>query len=217
MTANLIVIPAETSPTAPHRSTSASRPPANTDQNRASQHRASQHRADQYQAGQHRASRLIRAQPWIDNVVDRRGFDPRDRYVDTYWLGVIGPTATWIMRRLAEAFDQCPDGFAIPVDALAASIGVSAAKGAASPFDRAVGRCLRFGLARPNRTLSTTRPDDLVLDVRRRLPQVPARSLRRLPEHLINTHDDWIREHHRQCRPHRTPDRRPADHLNPVG
>jgi hypothetical protein len=161
--------------------------------------------------------RLIRVQPWIDTVVDRRGFDPRDPYVDAYWLGIIGPTATWIMRRFAEAFDHCPEGFALGVDPLAASIGVSAAKGAASPFDRAVGRCLRFGLARPNRATSAKRSDDLVLDVRRRLPQIPARSLRRLPEHLIGAHDDWIREHHRQGRPDDRTDRGPAPVLVSAG
>ena len=48
--------------------------------------------------------------PWIDPVVDEHGHDPRSTYVEQFWLGVIGPTATWIMRRLAAGFDTEPSG-----------------------------------------------------------------------------------------------------------
>ncbi len=146
----------------------------------------------------HDKHRMIIVTPWVDQIIDRRGFDPRHIYVETYWLGVIGPTATWIMRRFAESFDHSPDGFTIAVDALAGSIGVSAAKGPSSPFDRALGRCLRFGLARPSPTAGRAESDDLVLEVRRRLPQLPTRSLHRLPDHLARTHQDWVAEHQRR-------------------
>ena len=42
----------------------------------------------------------ITVRPWIDPVVDDDGFDPRSRYVEVFWLGVLGPTATWLLRRL---------------------------------------------------------------------------------------------------------------------
>lgn len=145
----------------------------------------------------HHPGRSIIVTPWVDQIIDRRGFDPRHLYVETYWLGVIGPTATWIMRRFAESFDHSPGGFTMAVDALAGSIGVSAAKGVSSPFDRALGRCLRFGLARPGPIASHAERDDLVLEVRRRLPQLPTRSLRRLPDHLAHTHQDWVAQHQR--------------------
>ena len=44
----------------------------------------------------------IRVERWTDPVVDRRGHDPRSLYVERFWLGAIGPSATWIMRRLAD-------------------------------------------------------------------------------------------------------------------
>jgi hypothetical protein len=34
----------------------------------------------------------IVVRPWIDPVVDEDGFDPRSRYVELFWLGVLGPT-----------------------------------------------------------------------------------------------------------------------------
>ena len=30
-----------------------------------------------------------------------------------FWLGVLGPTATWLMRRLAAGLDHQPDGYQI--------------------------------------------------------------------------------------------------------
>lgn len=39
------------------------------------------------------AERVITVRPWIDPVVDEHGHDPRSRYVERFWLGVLGPTA----------------------------------------------------------------------------------------------------------------------------
>ena len=51
--------------------------------------------------------------PWVDPVVDALGFDPRSDYVELFWLGVIGPSTTWFMRRLAAGFDRSPEGFTL--------------------------------------------------------------------------------------------------------
>jgi hypothetical protein len=122
--------------------------------------------------------------PWIDPVVDRRGFDPRGAYVERYWLGVIGPTATWIMRRFAECFDIHPDGFVLDLDHTATSMGLSFTKNVASPFGKALNRCVMFGVAQPTSDGFT---------VRRRLPSVAQRHLRRLPEDVQAEHDEWAR------------------------
>ena len=34
-------------------------------------------------------------EPWPDDVIDTLGFDPRSGYVETYWLGILGPSTTW--------------------------------------------------------------------------------------------------------------------------
>jgi hypothetical protein len=108
--------------------------------------------------------------PWVDPVVDQHGHDPRSSYVERFWLGVIGPTATWIMRRLADGFDAEPGGYRVDLEHMAVAMGLSFTKGGASPFGKADG-----------------------LAVRRRLPQVAARHLRRLPDDLQAEHLEWAR------------------------
>jgi hypothetical protein len=122
--------------------------------------------------------------PWIDPVVDRRGHDPRSIYVERYWLGVIGPTATWIMRRFAECFDVHPDGFELDLDHTATSMGLSFSKNVASPFGKALHRCVMFGIAQPTSDGFT---------VRRKLPSVAQRHLKRLPDDVQAEHDEWVR------------------------
>ena len=56
-----------------------------------------------------------RSSPWDDPVVDRRGHDPRSAYVEQFWLSVLGPTATWLLRRLVAGFDHHPDGYELDV------------------------------------------------------------------------------------------------------
>ena len=87
----------------------------------------------------------VHVAPWRDPVVDRRGHDPRSAYVEQFWLGVLGPTATWLLRRLVAGFDHFPDGYDLDVGATARSLGLSVTKGTASPFNKAVQRCVMFG------------------------------------------------------------------------
>ena len=128
--------------------------------------------------------RTITVRPWPDPVLDAHGHDPRGAYVERFWLGVIGPTATWIMRRLADGFDDAPDGYVIDLDHTATTMGLSFHRGASSPFGKALHRCVMFGLAQAG-------DDGLV--VRRRLPQVAQRHLVRLPEDLQAEHLVWAR------------------------
>jgi hypothetical protein len=129
-------------------------------------------------------SPVVTIRPWLDPVVDEHGVDPRSAYVETYWLSVIGPTATWIMRRFAAGFDEEPSGFTVDLDHTATSMGLSYAKGAHSPFGRALQRCVMFGLAHP---LSDG------FAVRRRVPPVAHRHLRKLPPDVQAAHAEWQR------------------------
>ena len=124
----------------------------------------------------------VRITPWIDPVVDRRGHDPRSAYVEQFWLSILGPTATWIMRRLVAGFDDHPDGYDLDVDHAARALGLSVAKGTASPFARSIQRCVVFGMAAP-------RSDGWT--VRRRMPAISQRHLGRLPEPLQRRHAEW--------------------------
>jgi hypothetical protein len=103
-------------------------------------------------------------------------------YVELFWLGVLGPTATWLLRRLVAGFDNNPDGYDLDVPATARALGLSVSRGTASPFAKAVKRCMMFGVAHPMSEGWA---------VRRRLPVVPQRHLVRLPDDLRSAHRDW--------------------------
>jgi hypothetical protein len=122
--------------------------------------------------------------PWHDEVVDPIGFDPRSQYVELFWLNVLGPTATWLLRRMVTGLDEYPGGYELDLAETAAALGLSYSPAASNPFTRALGRCVLFGAAQPFGG---------GLAVRRRLPPVAARHLQRMPPHLRSAHDEWRR------------------------
>lgn len=128
-------------------------------------------------------SRSVVVQPWFDPVVDDDGFDPRSRYVEVFWLGVLGPTATWLIRRLVAGLEQSPDGYELDLHATAQAMGLSYTSGRSSPFSKALQRCVMFGLAHPF---------DGGLAVRRRIPPISFRHLRRMPESVQAAHASWL-------------------------
>lgn len=121
--------------------------------------------------------------PWQDPVVDEIGFDIRSDYVETFWLGVLGPTTTWLMRRIDVGFDHYPDGYELNLPETAAALGLTFQVGRMSPFARALQRCVMFGAARQA---------TYGLEVRRFLPPLSSRNLARLPEYLQRAHRDWL-------------------------
>ena len=97
---------------------------------------------------------------------------------------MLGPTATWLLRRLVAGFDGQPDGYELDVPATARALGLSVSKGLASPFAKAVKRCVMFGVAHDT-------SDGWA--VRRRLPAISQRHLVRLPDELQAAHNHWAR------------------------
>lgn len=128
----------------------------------------------------------IQVVPWHDPVVESRGYNIADPYVEMFWLPVLGPTATWLARRLASGLSQHPEGYSVHLPDLARGIGVMYTEGKHNPFTRAIQRCVMFGVAQQ----IATSPHS-VYAVREVLPQVPIRHLSRLPEQLRIAHHDW--------------------------
>ena len=128
--------------------------------------------------------RVLTIRPWIDPVVDDCGYDPRSRYVETFWLGVLGPTATWLLRRLVAGLDRQPDGCEIDLAVLARQMGLGFEVNRVTPFTRGIQRCVMFGLAH-------SIPSGLA--VRRRIPPVAHRHLKRMPDSVRVAHDQWQR------------------------
>ena len=125
---------------------------------------------------------VITVRPWVDPVIDDDGFDPRSRYVELFWLGVLGPTGTWLLRRLVARLEQSPDGYELDLPATARAMGLSYTVGRSSPFSKALQRCVMFGLAHPI---------DGGIAVRRRLPPISSRHLQRMPDDVQAAHRAW--------------------------
>lgn len=124
----------------------------------------------------------LEIRPWTDPVVDELGHDPRSHYVEHYWLGILGPSTTLLLRRLAQGFDAQPEGFTLPLADTARALGLGDKAGRHSPFLRALDRCCQFGIARRHHDQ---------LDVRRRIPPLTRVHLARLPESLQQEHRQW--------------------------
>lgn len=124
--------------------------------------------------------------PWRDETLDRIGFDPRSPYVERFWLGIIGPSTTWLLRRVAAGFDSSPEGFEMPLTETARALGLGEPAGRSSALFRTLNRMVQFDLARE------TGPGEL--EVMRRLPPLPRRHLVRLSPALQETHARWQAE-----------------------
>jgi hypothetical protein len=111
---------------------------------------------------------------------------PCSRYVELYWLGIIGPSTTWLLRRLTYGLEVHGDGFDLHLPETARSLGLGDKMGKNSPFRRALARLITFELARPHG------PGGLA--VRQHIPPLPLRHLSRLPDSLQRSHRRWLAE-----------------------
>jgi len=128
-------------------------------------------------------SDTVAIRPWPDEMLDRIGFDPRSPYVERFWLGIIGPSVTWLMRRIATGFDATPDGFEMPMAETARALGLGEPGGRNSAFFRTLNRMVQFDLAQ------VTNPGEL--QVMRRLPPLSRRQTSRLSPALAEAHERW--------------------------
>ncbi len=119
---------------------------------------------------------FLRVEPWHDPVIDKVGYDARSTYVETFWLPVLGPSTTWLLRHFTIRLESSPDGVDLDVEETARSLGLGERLGPNSPFARTIKRCVDFEMAEQ---LGPQR-----LAVRVRLPPLARRHLRRLPESI---------------------------------
>jgi hypothetical protein len=121
---------------------------------------------------------------WPDPVIDAVGHDVRSSYVERFWLGMLGPSATWLLRRLVQGLEDHPDGFDLDLALTATELGLGNRSGRHSPFFRSIERCCRFGAAQLI--------GEATLRVRRKLPPLTRLQLARLPEALQDAHQAWV-------------------------
>jgi hypothetical protein len=127
----------------------------------------------------YRDNSTLRIESWLDPVIDEVGHDPRSSYTETYWLPVLGPSTTWLLRRFAAHLDETPAGVELDTEELARGLGLGERSGPNAPFARTVKRCVDFQMAEWRESS---------LAVRRHLPPLARRHLRRLPESLQARH-----------------------------
>ena len=125
--------------------------------------------------------RTVLVRPWDDPVIDEHGHDPRSAYVERFWLPILGPSTTWLLRRLADGLDQRPEGYQLDLADLAGELGLALRSTRTSPLLRAVDRSCTFGAARQLGTGT--------LAVRRHLAPLSRRQVQRLPDHLRAEHE----------------------------
>ena len=109
--------------------------------------------------------------------------DARSTYVERYWLGILGPSATFLLRHLNDELDANPAGVLIRYDEVSAQMGTKGG-GKNSPFMRALTRLCQFEMTQMIR-------DDRRA-VRAHLPTLARRHVARLPEPLRQRHDFYV-------------------------
>ncbi len=123
--------------------------------------------------------------PWWDPGLATRGVDPRDPYVERFWLGTLGPSTVLLLRRFARGLDEHPEGFRVGVVDTSLALGLGRGTGRNAPITRTVNRAVSFDMMR--------RPDPGRLEVRTHLPLLGPRQLRHLPPLQRRLHDEWLR------------------------
>jgi hypothetical protein len=125
----------------------------------------------------------LHVEPWLDPIIDQRGYDPRSEYTEWFWLAVLGPSTVWLLRRVAATFDHRPDGFDLEIPECAAALGLTGGAGQNATFIRTLRRACQFQLVR--------RMDAATVEVRRYLPPLNRGQVLHLPSSLRVAHDEW--------------------------
>ena len=122
-------------------------------------------------------------EPWDDPTLAQYGFGVGDDYVETFWLSTLGPTATWLVRRLVTVLGDRPEAVRLDVAELSAALGIGSPQDRLTPLAKALDRLVMFGVAQMRRDR---------LGVRLHLPPLASKQIDRLPLHLRSSHDAWM-------------------------
>jgi hypothetical protein len=130
---------------------------------------------------------LLTVVRWDDPRANAHWHELRGEYVERFWLGVLGPATTLLLRRFARGFVERPDGFRVSPADTAGALGMGRGTGRHSMISRTVERACQFGAAFV--------VDEHTLAVRSLLPPLTSRQLSRLPAKLQRAHGAWLERH----------------------
>jgi hypothetical protein len=126
---------------------------------------------------------LLVIEPWEDPTLAQYGFGVGDDYVEMFWLSTLGPTATWLLRRLVKILGDRPNATRLDVNELSASIGIGSPEDRLTPLIKSLDRLVMFGVAQARRDR---------IGVRLHVPPLASKQIDRLPPHLQRSHDAWM-------------------------
>ena len=127
---------------------------------------------------------VIEIVAWADPTFETSGHDPRSAYVERFWLGLLGPSTTWLLRRFARGLDECPNGFRVDLVETGRALGLGESMARNSTTQRSIARACQFSVA--------YRQGERRLAVRTHLPTLTRRQVSRLPEALQRAHESWM-------------------------
>lgn len=123
---------------------------------------------------------------WDDPVVESLGFPVHSVYTETVLLPILGPSATWCLRRLAAWAEANPDGLEVDTRELAKDLGLGTHLGRNSTINRTLTRLCQFEMANWDA--------DNWLAVRTSVAPVPEHQLRRLSPPVVHVHKTLVEE-----------------------
>jgi hypothetical protein len=121
--------------------------------------------------------------PWVDHVVESHGFPANSAYTETVLLPILGPSATFALRRLGTWAAAQAEGLVVDASELARDLGLGHKGGRNSTMARTIGRLCQFGMAE-------WRGD--VLMVRTAVAPVSERQLVRLSPRVVQAHRSMV-------------------------
>jgi hypothetical protein len=122
-------------------------------------------------------------EPWDDPTLAQYGFPVGGDYVETFWLSTLGPTATWLLRRLANILQTHPQAVRLDVAELSAGLGIGSSQDPLAPLVKTLDRLVMFGVAQARRDR---------IGVRLFVSPLAAKQIDRLPPHLQRSHEAWM-------------------------
>lgn len=124
----------------------------------------------------------VRVRGWEGDRVELL-FPVQHQYVEMLWLPVIGPSSTWLLRRLSGWALACPEGLTVVLAELSEALGLGWSAGPNSSVQRSMRRLMMFGLARWTDGF----------EVLTMVPPVSERRLMRMSPGLVRAHDRMVR------------------------
>ena len=118
----------------------------------------------------------------------RNGYDAHSSYVEQFWLPVLGPSTTWLIRHLNTRLTREGEGVIIEASATARALGLGEHPGKHAPFLRSIRRAIDYDLVSIAEADDERSPTELTLLVRRLVLPLSDRLCDRLPDELAREH-----------------------------